>query len=186
LGAPLQRRGSGRPAGPPRRARPLSAASRRAGDRGCRVGAAGARTSPDGVMRWRRWTWPGVSPSGSGWCVAERTVGSGAASSRVPSFGDTAPAIPGTTRRRKHLSGRLPALVEAVVPPEPRASRSSSVAGRGRIGQQGTLTRVWAERGSRHRRRRTADTVGPTSSAPSARRAAQARVWCCPTRMRRP
>jgi hypothetical protein len=40
-----------------------------------------------------------------------------------------------------------------------------------RVGQQGTLTRLWAPRGSRARPRHAiAATVGPTYSEPSARR----------------
>jgi Winged helix-turn helix len=47
-----------------------------------------------------------------------------------------------------------------------------------RVGQQGTLTRVWAKRGSRPRRVISAAN-GPTYSALSALVAISARLWCC-------
>jgi len=49
-----------------------------------------------------------------------------------------------------------------------------------RIGQQGTLTRVWAAKGRPVRRRLAISaTLRPICSAPFARRAASAPPWCC-------
>jgi Winged helix-turn helix len=50
-----------------------------------------------------------------------------------------------------------------------------------RIGQQGTLTRIWAERGSRPQAPATSDTTGPICLAPSVRHVAQGLPLCCPT-----
>jgi hypothetical protein len=55
-----------------------------------------------------------------------------------------------------------------------------------RVGQQGTLTRLWAERGSRHPRRGFSAANGPTYSALSVLVGILVRPWSCimPTRKR--
>lgn len=51
-----------------------------------------------------------------------------------------------------------------------------------RVGQQGTLARVWAKRGRVHGRRATPATSGPTFLARSARTGAWPRASSCPSR----
>ena len=63
----------------------------------------------------------------------------------------------------------------------PRQAAGNIDSGRGQVGQQGTLTRVWAKRGTRPRARREPATSGPTSSARSAPSAAPRRVLSCPS-----
>ena len=79
----------------------------------------------------------------------------------------------------------LKKLPQAVAEAVPEAARGKPLEiwfqDEARVGQQGTLTRVWARRGTRPRAGATPDTNGPTSSAPSAPSAPPAPPWSCPS-----
>ena len=72
------------------------------------------------------------------------------------------------------------ALVAAAIPEHARSKPIELwCQDEARIGQQGTLTRIWPPRVAARRRRAISGTLGPTCSAQSAPPAAPARVWSC-------
>ena len=94
-------------------------------------------------LSWRTWcgavrTWPSaaLAPCCTGWAFA----------GSLPAC-----AIPATTHRRRRLSGQLRQPRREAALPEAARGKPLEVCWQdeARIGQQGTLTRVWAERSSR-------------------------------------
>ena len=65
--------------------------------------------------------------------------------------------------------------------PDRKTVRGTGFPANARVGQQGTLTRIWAERGTRPRAPRAIPaTNGPTFSAPPARSGGRPPRWSCP------
>ena len=139
----------------------------------------------DGVVRWRRVDLKRRIEETFGVSMHERTVGKQLAAlgyvrlsvrPRHPKADEAAQEE--FKKNSRSGSARL-------CPRTPAASRSKSgsrcYAG---VGQQGTLTRVWAKRGTR--RRATNATNGPTFSAPPARRGKPPPRWSCRVPTRKP
>ncbi|HEX8450507.1 MAG TPA: IS630 family transposase [Longimicrobium sp.] len=110
----------------------------------------GPELARDGVVRWRRADLARRIAQRFGITLAERTVGTVL---RRLGFRRlvTRPRHPGHDAAAQASFQRdFPALVEAVLPPEACGKPVELWwQDEARIGQQGTLTRVWAERGSR-------------------------------------
>src|SRR4051794_35457313 len=150
-GAPLQRRGPRRPARPApvgTQAAPHARAGGRAGD--CRRAGAGPGPGRRGALAAGRPAGPDRGPLRG---PAARALGrQGAAPARLQPRVGPAPAPEG---RRGGAGGVQKGFAELVAGALPEHARGKPVEvwfqDEARVGQQGTLTRVWARRGTRPR-----------------------------------
>ena len=173
---------------------------------------AGPDPGRDGVVRWRRSDLARRIASTFGVEVHERTVGTYLATLGYRRL-QVAPAAPeNRSTRPRGFQKNCGAAVAAAIPqaaqgkpvevwfqgePGQKAVRGTVFPANARVGQQGTLTRIWAKRGTRPRAPR--DTryqwASPAlsnrwrsrahCSARSARRAVLRQAWSCPSSTQR-
>jgi len=142
----------------------------------------------DGVVRWRRVDLARVIKARFEVVVAERSVGG--LLRRLGVLACLGPAAPceGRCRGASVFRDAFSALVTAALPEAVKAAGTPVDIWRqdeARVGQQGTLTYVWADKGSRPATPQDlgyapgSSTSGPTCSGRCAPSAAWARAWCC-------
>ena len=142
---------------------------------------AGPDPARDGVVRWRRKDLKQRIATAFAVELHERTVGKYLAAEgyrRLSVRPHHPKADPPPRRRLKNF----PDAVAAALPEHARGKPLEIwFQDEARVGQQGTLTRVWRSAAPAPARRGTPATTGPTSSARSAPNAAPPPAWCSPS-----